>query len=153
MKLHKKVTYLRQKMLWLAQSMEQWAGKFEHEKNVEAQQLLQSFKEEIVDSITHVDDPNSCDSSCKRMYSDEYIEERGYAKFFYKKGKLHRLDGPAVESVYGNKSWYREGLLHREDGPAVEYFDGYKEYWYQGQLIQCSSDEEYQRLLKLKAFW
>ncbi len=40
------------------------------------------------------------------------------------RGKLHRLDGPAVESldVYGvlrKQEWYHDGKLHRLDGPAV----------------------------------
>src|ERR1700760_2897730 len=43
---------------------------------------------------------------------------------FYKDGKLHRLDGPAVISrdPYNGaitvEEWYRDGSLHREDGPA-----------------------------------
>ena len=43
-------------------------------------------------------------------------------------GKLHRIDGPAIEWVNGNKNWYLHGKLHREDGPAIEY-DGGKEWW------------------------
>jgi hypothetical protein len=44
-------------------------------------------------------------------------------------GKLHRTDGPAVESSDGTKSWYQNDQCHRTDGPAVEYADGRK-YWY-----------------------
>lgn len=77
---------------------------------------------------------------------------------WYKKGTniLHKEYGPAIEYADGTECWYFDGRIHREDGPAVynNYdFSEYKEYWYQGQKIECSSDEEYQRLLKLKAFW
>ena len=50
-------------------------------------------------------------------------------KFWYKDGKFHRDDGPAIEYANGNKYWYKDGLRHRDDGPAVEYADGTK-YWY-----------------------
>ena len=43
-------------------------------------------------------------------------------------GKLHRVDGPAVEHPNGSKSWYKNHKLHREDGPAIEYANGSK-YW------------------------
>ena len=100
-------------------------------------------------------------------------------KFWYKEGKLHREDGPAIEYSGGSKAWYVEGEPHREDGPAIEYINGYKawlkkgkfhridgpailfindkksyfEYYYLGKQIKCNSDEEYFKLLKLKAFW
>jgi hypothetical protein len=50
-------------------------------------------------------------------------------KHWYKEGKRHREDGPAIEYVDGNKCWYIEGKIHREDGPAIEYVDGNK-CWY-----------------------
>jgi hypothetical protein len=34
-----------------------------------------------------------------------------------------------AEYPNGRKEWYKEGKYHREDGPAVEYQDGTK-YWY-----------------------
>jgi hypothetical protein len=43
-------------------------------------------------------------------------------------GKLHRIDGPAVEWMNGNKTWFLHDKLHREDGPAIEY-DGGEEWW------------------------
>ena len=44
-------------------------------------------------------------------------------------GRLHRLDGPAVDSANGYKEWRLNGIRHREDGPAIEWADGFKE-WY-----------------------
>lgn len=55
--------------------------------------------------------------------------------------------------------WYKKGtqishnIYHREDGPAVMRPDGSVEYWYQGEKLNSSNDEEFFRLLKLKAFW
>ena len=43
-------------------------------------------------------------------------------------GKLHRIDGPAVELTDCYKSWWFNGKLHRIDGPAIEWFD--IEEWY-----------------------
>lgn len=55
-------------------------------------------------------------------------------EFFNEEGKLHRLDGPAVEWGNGTKEWYKHGKRHREGGPAVEHTDGYKEFWVDGDL-------------------
>jgi len=67
------------------------------------------------------------------------VEYANGEKHWYKEGKHHRVDGPAVECANGNKRWYKEGELHREDGPAVEYADGRKEYWKNGRTW---TDEE-----------
>ena len=68
-------------------------------------------------------------------------------------GKRHRIDGPAIEYANGNKYWFLNGKRHREDGPACEYVNGDKSWWYHGKYIDCKSQEEFERLLKLKAFW
>jgi hypothetical protein len=52
----------------------------------------------------------------------------GY-KEWYKEGKLHRENGPAVIHPDGTKFWYKDGRLHRENGPAVELLNG-TNYWY-----------------------
>jgi len=44
-------------------------------------------------------------------------------------------------------------MLHREDGPAVVLPTGYKYWWFMGKHINCSSQKEFERLLRLKAFW
>jgi hypothetical protein len=73
-------------------------------------------------------------------------------KFWYLNGKLHRIDGPAVD-VWGYKSYYINGIRHREDGPAIEFTDGTKEWWLNGQQIPCITQLQFERLMKLKAFW
>ena len=74
-------------------------------------------------------------------------------KFWHLNGKRHREDGPAVEYANGNKYWYLNGKQHREDGPAAEHSDGAK-YWYlNGKKIICNNNEEFLKIVKLKAFW
>ena len=54
----------------------------------------------------------------------------------------------------GSKNWFRNGRRHREDGPAIEYSDGVKQYWYEGELYEnISSNEEWKELIKLKSLW
>jgi len=74
-------------------------------------------------------------------------------KAWYKEGRLHRVDGPACEFSVGYKCWCKEGVNHRLDGPAVECKDGYKEWWYIGKKVECSSTEEFLRIINLKVFW
>ena len=52
----------------------------------------------------------------------------------------------------GEKVWYLNGELHREDGPAIEMLDGIKEWWLYGEEINCKDNEEFLRIVKLKAF-
>ena len=81
------------------------------------------------------------------------IEFANGDKAWYKEGLHHREDGPAIDSINGSKWWIIQGKIHRVDGPAIEYADGDKLYYYLDKRIECSSDEEYFKLLKLKAFW
>ena len=74
-------------------------------------------------------------------------------KSYYLEGKLHRTDGPAIEWANGHKEWFLEGKLHRVDGPACEWANGGKYWYYHGTKLDCSSQEEFEKLLRLKAFW
>jgi hypothetical protein len=74
-------------------------------------------------------------------------------KCWYKEGKLHRIGYPAIEWNNGDKEWYVEGKLHREDGPAIDWRNGVKLWIYQDENMECSSTEEFLKLIKLKAFW
>lgn len=57
---------------------------------------------------------------------------------WYKDGKLHRADGPAIESPLGDKEWLINGVHHRVDGPAIEYSDG-TICWYHRGEYHCTS--------------
>lgn len=58
-----------------------------------------------------------------------------------------------TEYSNGSKEWFLDGVLHREDGPAAEFSSGDKFWYYHGEYINCSSQEEFERIIKLKAFW
>lgn len=100
-------------------------------------------------------------NACTNYYLDDRlhrldgpaIEWSDNSKVWYQKGVIHRIDGPAIEWPSGHKEWLIRGLRHRLDGPAVEYVNGYKEWYFEGKLIDCKNQEEFERLLKLKAFW
>jgi hypothetical protein len=75
------------------------------------------------------------------------IEEGWGTKEWYQNGKLHRIDGPAIEKPWGTRLWYKNGELHRIDGPAIEFNDitigwyiGGKEY----------SEDEFNKLMELR---
>jgi len=77
--------------------------------------------------------------------NNEYYE-------YYEFGKLHRMDGPAI--CHGkHKEWYVADKLHRLDGPAIIYPDGAMSWYYNDIKIHCETQEEFIRLLNLKAFW
>jgi len=61
-------------------------------------------------------------------------------------GYLYKYDN-------GDKVWYLNDNLHREDGPAMEFIDGHKSWWINDELMPCKAQEEFERLMKLKAFW
>jgi hypothetical protein len=81
------------------------------------------------------------------------ITASGDQKWCLPNGKLHREDGPAYISNAGSKWWYFNGELHREDGPAVEYLNGYKSWWIHDKLIHVDTQEEFEKLMRLRAFW
>ena len=96
--------------------------------------------------------------------------------FYMLDGKCHREDGPAVQYINGDCEWWYDGMVHREggpaiefsdgerqwffhdkrhriDGPAVEYEDGRWDWYYFGSKVDCQSQEEFERLIKLSALW
>jgi len=76
-----------------------------------------------------------------RDYSELPTDFTGIAEYpngtkeWYRNGKLHREDGPAIEHSDGSKSWYLNDKLHRVDGPAVEYADGSKSWYLNGKHV------------------
>ena len=71
------------------------------------------------------------------------IEYRNGDIEYWQFGKRHRIDGPAIHTSYFKK-WYQHGKLHREYGPAVERRND-KEYWFCGKNYTLT---EYKKLLK-----
>jgi hypothetical protein len=56
------------------------------------------------------------------------------SKEWFKEGKWHREDGPAVEHINGYKEWWVNGKRHRINGPAIENSNGAKEWWIEDEL-------------------
>jgi hypothetical protein len=52
---------------------------------------------------------------------------------WYQNGKLHRLDGPAIEWADGDKEWFQNSQRHRLDGPTVEWANGSKSWYVNNQ--------------------
>ncbi len=50
-------------------------------------------------------------------------------KIWYLNDRIHREDGPAIETETGYFTWCKNGEKHREDGPAHIEPDGTK-WWY-----------------------
>ena len=50
----------------------------------------------------------------------------------YINGWTHSVDGLPAFVDSGCKKWYRNGKLHRINLPAVEHADGIKEWWING---------------------
>ena len=88
------------------------------------------------------------------MFKDGLNETKDGRKKWFLNGKYHREDGPAYISEL-LQSWWFEGKRHRTDGPAVEYIGSgsFKEWWYHGVKIDCSSQQQFEKLIKMKAFW
>ena len=85
---------------------------------------------------------------------DKEIDEYGIT--YYKKGTLirHRTNGPAVIYSDGLEFWKQNNVDHRVDGPSRDYYENNeKEWWYKGKKINCSSQQEFEKLIKLKVFW
>ena len=56
-------------------------------------------------------------------------------KYWRHSGRWHIKDGHAVEYANGDKLYYLNGKRHRTDGPAIEYADGSKEYYLNGKEL------------------
>lgn len=65
-------------------------------------------------------------------------------KIYTMLGRIHRIDGPAVEHPNGKKVWKRHGETHRLDGPAIEHADGSVEYWvYDTRIPESIFNQKY----------
>jgi hypothetical protein len=60
------------------------------------------------------------------------VSKAGYEAYFIN-GKRHRVDGPARIWPNGQLEYFQNDVLHREDGPAIIFPDSYKAYYINGQ--------------------
>ena len=86
-----------------------------------------------------------------------------YSHYYDCNGNSHREDGPAVDN-YDITIYFKHGKKHRLDGPAYcnyqedlfypNKINTIEEWWYEGIWIEnCENLEQFQRIIKLKAFW
>jgi len=84
-----------------------------------------------------------------------YIDKTGN-RWYEQDNRYHRLNGPSLICSSGYKYWYRRcncySHLHRTDGPALESPNA--NFWYyNGSKIECSTQEEFERIIKLRLLW
>lgn len=72
------------------------------------------------------------------------------SKYWWLKGKRHRLDGPACEWINGTKIWCVNGKRHRLDGPAYEWADGRKEWFVDNKQVIEEHHNLLHSIMKLK---
>lgn len=51
---------------------------------------------------------------------DQMVIDDSGTRRWYTDGRLHRVDGAAIEWATGYGEWYYDGVRHRADGPAIE---------------------------------
>lgn len=94
----------------------------------------------------------------KIKYKKEDLIEKKFADrtFYYIKGKEEYGYYRAVDKDGFESYWHiDEGVQerHREDGPALTLSNGKQEWYYFGKHLNCKTQEEFEELMKLKAFW
>ncbi len=74
-----------------------------------------------------------------------------YYEYYYlnNSGRKHRLDGPSLKNLFGDKIWFKNGLWHRENGPAQEWYDGQKRYYLDGYPYP---EREYWKIFRFKGY-
>jgi hypothetical protein len=63
------------------------------------------------------------------MIKNGIIRYEGGQIEYWRDGKRHREDGPAMISPNGFRQWFFNDEFHRLNGPAIEFDDG-TEFWY-----------------------
>jgi hypothetical protein len=63
------------------------------------------------------------------------VDSYGTVHFYNALGQRHRVYGPAIEYIDGDRVWYQNGQRHRLDGPAVECPDGYRAWYINGKEL------------------
>jgi hypothetical protein len=84
----------------------------------------------------------------------EINDANNYTCYYDNNDFSHRDDGPCCDHN-GNLYYMIHGRYHREDGPAVDIKGSkkFQEWWIHGKKLDCVSNEEFFKLMKLKSFW
>ena len=73
------------------------------------------------------------DGRLHRTDGPAVIRKTGTVEWYYN-GYLHRDNGPATIRPYGNEEWYKHGERHNEYGPAIIWTGGGEEWYLDGDL-------------------
>lgn len=84
------------------------------------------------------------ESELNKMYSSRKVVEDNIT---------YDVEDDGVNSIWFCTHYYFRGQLHRLKGPAIQWAKGVDEWYYYGKKINCFSQEEFERLIKLKEFW
>jgi hypothetical protein len=105
----------------------------------------------MIEYIVKVDDNgSSCWYLNGKIHREDgpAVESYDGSRYWYLNGNYHREDGPAIEHTNGTRQWYLNGLRHREDGPAIEHTNGTR-YWYLNG-VEYTEEEFLKKTAKVK---
>lgn len=68
-------------------------------------------------------------------------------------GIKYDVESDGVNSIWFYTIYHLNGEISRLKGPAVMRPKDDNEWWLNGKRINCSSQEEFERLIKMKVFW
>ena len=125
-----------------------------HREDGPAVEYITGKKHWVCCGVLHREDGPAVESPLHDIWPLEGVYHRDInqvASIWYSRGKIHRVNGPAV--IYPDMSeewwvddklhrtdgpaeirdgicvWRLHGIIHRDNGPAVEYSDGSAEWW------------------------
>ena len=76
------------------------------------------------------------------------------SEHWYKHGKLHRDNGPAIINPRRGEIWYQNGEMHRDDGPAIDYSQrGVRMWYHHGKLHRLDGPAVINENKNLKEYW
>ena len=82
------------------------------------------------------------------------IDMYGVIRYQDANHRLHRENGPAIIFPDGDSSWFFDGKLHRINGPAIDWkVEGRFVWALHGVRVDCTTQEEFEQLMRMKAFW
>jgi hypothetical protein len=91
---------------------------------------------------------------------DQWFLDQGWRLREGPQGSLHckewrHTDGRTYYRKYGTgfSFWCLDDQYHREDGPAIEFSDNSKMWYLYGERLPVKTQEEFERYLKMRAFW
>ena len=102
--------------------------------------IVKYFVEDLGFNLTKIDMLKVSDQDILDYINGVKCVVEDGTKKWYKDGKLHRENGPAIEYTSGRKEWYKNGKLHRENKPAIEHANGDK-YWYNDGNMHRDGDK------------